>query len=61
MELSNANLKSILVHTWILFLWAIMIMMPDISNYLSTVMDPKLAALLVMWISIVIKKLLNSK
>ena len=60
-ELSKANLKSLLIHTWILFVWALVVMLPEIRDYLSTIMQPELAALIIMWLWIVLKKLLNSK
>jgi len=60
-EFSKANLKSLLIHFWIIFLGSLAMMLPEVKTYLATIIDPELAGIIIMLIWIIIKKLLNSK
>ena len=59
MPIGKQNLKSILIHFWIILLGSLVVILPDLNAYLSTIMEPELAGLIIMFVWVTIKKILD--
>ena len=59
MQLWTKNLQSIFVHFWILVLGALLVMIPELKEYISQYANPELVSLGSMFIAIIIKKIIN--
>jgi len=58
-DLSKADLKHIIIYLVIIWVWALVTLLPDLQALLSTYVDPALAGFVVAFLGIVLKKFLQ--